>query len=116
MAINVKEITADVEVNISSSAVTDLSSFNGKQYYASLKRGSDNQYVINPYPSISSNKAWCRPELGDVKVSSDGNSRGKLIKITCEQNTTTAEREALVSVTYETSRSQYIIKVKQSAN
>ena len=116
MAIKVKEITSDVEVSVSSSAVTGVSSFNGRQYYASLKRRSDNQYVTNPYPSISSNKTWCRPELGDIKVSSDGNSRGKLIKITCDQNTTTAEREAIVSVTYETSKSTYRIKVKQSAS
>lgn len=42
MAIKVKEITADVDVSVSSSAVTGISSFNGKQYYASLKRDSDN--------------------------------------------------------------------------
>ena len=116
MAIKVKEITADVDVSVSSSAVTGISSFNGKQYYASLKRDSDNQYIINPYPSISSNKTWCRPELGDIKVSSDGKSRGKLIKITCDRNTTKADREALVSVKYETNWSQYRIKVKQSAS
>lgn len=42
MAIKVKEITSDVEVSVSSSAVTGVSSFNGRQYYASLKRRSDN--------------------------------------------------------------------------
>lgn len=42
MAIKVKEITADVDVSVSSSAVTGISLFNGKQYYASLKRDSDN--------------------------------------------------------------------------
>ena len=89
MAKTAKEVTSDIKIIIDGNNTNELSEFNGKKYYASIKDKEGKYLVTGSEPNIKSNKSWCQARIdrGAAVVSDDGkNDKGALIKIKCDKN------------------------------
>ena len=118
MAKTAKEVTSDIKIIIDGNNTNELSEFNGKKYYASIKDKEGKYLVTGSEPNIKSNKSWCQARIdrGAAVVSDDGkNDKGALIKIKCDKNIGTSTREAQVNVTYSSTQSSMCIKITQTA-
>lgn len=103
MAKTAKEVTSDIEIVIDGNNNNELSEFDGKKYYASIKDKNGKYLVTESEPNVRSNQIWCQARIdrGAVVASDDGkNDKGALIKIKCDKNIGTSTREAQVNVTY----------------
>lgn len=118
MAKTAKEVTSDIEIVIDGNNINELSEFDGKKYYASIKDKNGKYLVTVSEPDVRSNQSWCHASIDRdaVVMSDDGKEdKGVLIKIRCDKNTGNTTREAQVNVTYSSIKSFMCIKIMQTA-
>lgn len=114
MAKTANEITADIEYSVDATNTNEISEFNGKKYYAAIKDKNGKYLVKQEAPTIQSSESWCKAKIdrSSNETTPDGHT-GALIKIQCDENTGTTDRNATIYVQYGNEHSKKCIKIKQ---